>query len=332
MTPRLGAISYHLGEIVDIGELPELRDAPDLLALFRNRGLSSFSVCKESVFELASRVGREAIARARLDPTEIDAVFFVTETQKEHPMCTGLGLATFLVGLGLHRAYPCALSGSQCANVSAAVRIGSSLIRCGEIRHILVVVVEKLSPDDGGAETRLTSEPGVPAATVREPKRVSGDLGMTVCSDGAAAFVLSADAALGYEVARVGQAGSPDAFSLALGEDFEQLARRTAEGTRRAVEQALAGGGDRARIRRVLTNNCGLHIQRQIMANAGFSMRLGFFENIARFAHAFSVDNLVNLIDADDEAPSVPGDEVMLLFCAVSNWGAVRLRRREGVR
>lgn len=335
----LGAVDYTLGgEIKKLEDLKELRDNPELAEIFRGRGLEHYAETELSCIDLAQTVARRTLAATRVATRAIDHVFYITETQKNEIVNTAMGLSYLLHSLGLERAQPMSLSGAACANPAQAIQLGSSLVRTGQARNVLVIVVEKVvtyGPFDWSFSPRLANEPGMPmgGSAYYRTTRLSGDLGMTVCSDGAASFLLSSNPELEYEVLSVGQHSAPTAFTDLLQDKVESFLRCTDQGIRVAVDAALRPLGRRQNdICRVLTNNCGMHIQRQIMTSAGFSMDQGFYDNIPRFGHAFSVDNMANLLDSDTGQPITVGDECMLLFCAMTTWGAVLLRKNTPLR
>jgi len=327
----LSAISVELGELRSLDELPEFIKDPELLPLFRQRGLAYFAESRITAFELAMRSCRKTLSIANTAPGDIDTFILVTETQKADLLTSAAGMGLFLTEAGLSRAYPVGVHGAQCSNLAGALGIARALISTGEALRILVCVVEKIDTVAAPDGSRLTNEPGMQVSDAQQPTRLTGDLGLTVCSDGAASFLVSADADDGFEILSIARHSAPRIVGHLLRDQMQDVAMINASSVRSVVDEALAPL-DLARqdVSRVLTNNCGMHIQKQILANAGFSLEQGFFDNIARFGHAFSVDNIANLYDLTAAAAPQQGERYLLLFNAASSWGAILLQRWGG--
>lgn len=107
-----------------------------------------WAAADESVADMATAAASEAIAKAGIDPAEVDMVILGTVT---HPFPTPSAAAEVAFRIGATTAAAMDIS-AACAGFSYGVEVANSLIRAGSARYVVLVGVEKLSdwidPDD----------------------------------------------------------------------------------------------------------------------------------------------------------------------------------------
>lgn len=303
--PFLRGISYELGELRDIGDIPELQEDEGLLEVFRIRGLERYSVAPWTPAEWARRSIASTLAKAAVDAKDIDVVVYATDHLTQERLYSRPELNQLLVDAGLENAFPYGVSLSGCTNFSAGLELATSFIQLGSARRVLLLIVEKLLP--GG--TRLL------------------DLGMSVVSDAVVSCVIS-DEPGDYEVLSIGRCSKPGMERLSLENNLSEFFAATGAGMRTAADRALEplemGRSDLARL---FTNNYASHVQQTFIKHIGFSKDRCFFDNVPRFAHAFSADTLINLVDCEAAGKLKAGDRCMLLGTSPTSWGAVVVER-----
>ena len=102
----------------------------------------------ESVADMAVIAALDALGRAGVDPSDVGMVLMATVT---HPYPTPSAAADVAHRIGAHRAAAVDIA-AACAGFCYGIEMGSSLIRTGSARYVVVIGVEKLSdwidPDD----------------------------------------------------------------------------------------------------------------------------------------------------------------------------------------
>lgn len=303
----LSGISYELGELFDLGDIPELIEDEGLLEVFRVRGLERYARSELSAFELGRRCAARALTAAAVAPESVDVVLYATDHLAAESLYTRPEINRLLCELGLVRAFPIGVSLSGCTNFAVAIELAAALIHTKAARRIQLLIVEKLH---GPAASRLL------------------DLGMSVVSDGAVSCVLG-DEPGDFEVRSVGRYSEPELDQLSLESDLQRFFAATGKGFRQAVERALAPLHlSQSQITRLFTNNYASHIQKVLIEQAGFARQQCYFDNIARFAHLFSADTLINLADCAAAGGLAPGDRCVLLGSSPTSWGAVVVEKR----
>lgn len=302
----LHSIEYELGELRDLETVRELAEDPGMVEVYRVRGLNTFSETKLSAREFARGVAERTLAKARVDPAEVDVVLYATDFLMTGAMFSRPEINHLLSELGLTNAFPIGISLGACANFAPAIQLASSLLRTGQARNVLLLIVEKVDP----AMSRVM------------------DLGIAILSDAAVACFISTEPGA-YEILGVGRSASPGVQRISLETNSREYFAATGEGIKRAVDDLLRPwGGSRDGVARIFTNNYVNHVTKAFVKYAGFELDKCYFENVARFAHAFSADTLINLTDYTRSKPFTGGERIALLGTAPTSWGAVLLEAR----
>ena len=174
-----------------MSQFPELAGDDGLLAAFENAAIDERHLARpiewyleehgfaerndvyiEEALALSERLATEAMADAGVDPTDIDAVLFVSTTGLSTPSLE----AHLIQRLGIdHTAIRMPLWGLGCAGGAAGLARASDLVRAG-YEHVLLIVVELCS---------LTFQMGDDSKT--------NIIGTALFADGGAALVIGAE-------------------------------------------------------------------------------------------------------------------------------------------
>jgi 3-oxoacyl-[acyl-carrier-protein] synthase III len=305
----LGAIAYELGELRGIEQLPEMVADPDALETLQALGVHSYAQGEGGSDALLCASLRRTLDAAAIEPSRIDALVYAKHDFRDYRVYSP-GLKSLMGELGLTRAYPYGVTLSACGNWHSAARLAASLLRSGEAGHVLVATAERNG--EYGPKSRMY--PG----------------NLTVCSDGAASCLMSVDA-LEYEWLGTHQEANMTLQFHWDGSNLVQMLRDTVAGVeltcRRAIERVGISG---SQIRALITNNYNLRVSGMFAQGlarvTGLDAQRVFKDNVARFAHAYAADNLINLADCVRQQGSKSGDVFLLLGTGPETWGASLLR------
>lgn len=135
--------AYRPERVVTNDEICENIDSSDEW-IFTRTGIKTrrFAARDESAASMATEAGREAIARARLTPSDIDCVIVATSTHfLQTPACAP-AVAAALGATGV----PAFDVSAGCAGFGYALGVAADMIRGGTATKVLVLGSEKLSP------------------------------------------------------------------------------------------------------------------------------------------------------------------------------------------
>jgi 3-oxoacyl-[acyl-carrier-protein] synthase III len=303
--PYISAISYVLGELLPISELPELAQDPVMLQSFRALGLERYSRERRAAYELAEVAARGTLRKSGLAPSEVDLLVYASDTP---PMKRyyGADIRRLCAELGIVKAYPVGLFLSECANAQVALRIASDWIAGGRASAALVVSA------DTGVDGYSRVWPHV-----------------TVLSDGGSAFLLTRDKpAEGFELIDTAHFTNPDVATLDTSTQMLEYFRGIVAGVRAVTKDVLARSRlSQTDVRKVIVNNYNLSVIRTYVSQMGFDLSQVYTKNLPRFAHTYASDAFINLHDAAAEQWFAPNDMVIALGTATVTWGASVLRR-----
>ncbi|OBK98363.1 3-oxoacyl-ACP synthase [Mycobacterium sp. 1245499.0] len=135
--------SYRPERVVTNDELCENIDSSDEW-IFTRTGIKTrrFARRDESVTSMATAAGQEAIARASLEPADIDCVIVATSTHFTQTPACAPAVATALGAGGV----PAFDVSAGCAGFGYALGVAADMVRGGTAAKVLVLGSEKLSP------------------------------------------------------------------------------------------------------------------------------------------------------------------------------------------
>ena len=262
----------------------------------------------ERLSDFAARAARDALARAGVDPAELDLVLVATSTADEitpnaAPLVAGM--------VGADRAGALDV-GSACTGWLAALALACGQIESGRATHALVVGADFLSRflDFSDRETAPLFADGAGAAVVSSTGERPGRIGP---------IVLHADHA-GADLIRLARG---ERIQMRGQETFRAAVGRLSEVT----GEALEGGGLRPEeIDLFVYHQANSRIIRAVGQRLGLSDDR-VVDYVDRFANASTATLPIALSVAESEGRLRHGDRVLLAaFGGGFTWGATTLR------
>jgi 3-oxoacyl-[acyl-carrier-protein] synthase III len=138
----LGLGSYRPRRLVPNSEIVDAIDSTDEWIQQRS-GIKArrFASDDETVQMMSVASSRTALARAGIEPAQVDAVIVATVS---HLLQTPAVAAAVAHELGTERPAAFDIS-AACAGFCHGIALASDMVRCGSARHVLVIGVERLS-------------------------------------------------------------------------------------------------------------------------------------------------------------------------------------------
>jgi 3-oxoacyl-[acyl-carrier-protein] synthase-3 len=204
--------------------------------------------------------------------------------------------------LGIGHAEIVLVNSGDCCNFHVGLRHCYAMVRSGQYRNVLFVTTDRVDDAFQGQHVAVR--------------------GAGVNSDAAASGLVSDQVRNGFrlcghfEQIRDTHLLSPDYRS---DDDFVKvlgLARRVAKGL------YAHHGWQPADFAKLITNTYTLAVTELLAMSAQFPLEAVFTANIARTAHCFAADNVINLLDFAVQEVLPAGTRVMLLGSGVHQWAA----------
>ena len=304
-TATLSSLAYELGRPRSITELGELQELPELLAALSSKeaGLGYFLESEATLCDLAQSAAEQTLEESGVAPRNIGAVIFASDSFRNIPEQYA-ELGRFLESLELSGAYPLNITLSDCANVQIALRVAASLVRSGELDHVLLV----------SADLAHYASPGT---------RIIGN-GIAIASDAAACALISAEDSAPLVIKAVAQETAVEL--LDPGDDDHVLLASRVKAHRALFGRLFAAAALSATgVRQVFANNFARNVLRIFMADNGFSEDQVYLDNVRRVGHCLGSDCLINLLDYAHRNRIQAGEQFVLLGSGASQLGAVLL-------
>lgn len=288
----LSGVAYSVGTPCPIESLRESEGiSPEILNDLKGRGLRSFYQDSRTIPEMCMSTAEETLKLAGLRPEEIDLILLATSNADwVNTLDAETDLFSIFRKSGFIRTRLIGLSLQACSAFGEAARIAADLT-AGQnpAKNVLVILF-------GRKET---------------PSRL-GPAASTVYSDGAASCIVSADKG-NFEIC-----ASESLFNIHLGAmgrlgNFDQFVggvQDITEISRGVLEKAGIQPEDISAL--FCTNGSLVHLR--VMANAAkVALDRVYSEDVARFAHVYSCDNLISLKNYSSEKTLAPGSYYLLL-------------------
>jgi 3-oxoacyl-[acyl-carrier-protein] synthase III len=304
----ISGISYHLGETFRIDSIPELQEKSDILENFLALGLKNYCVSDCSPGVLAKQCISQTFEKARLNPDEIDCFIYATNSFWDKNFHSS-DIRQLLCDLKLTKAYPIGVFLSYCGNFHSAISIAHERIVAGRAKNVLVVTADKLSPH----ESRIY------------PPNI------TILSDAVASCIITAHEG-DFKIKNTYQHTNPYLWLSKPSDDLLGYMKATFEGIKAAYDGVMKAEAITAEsISKVITNNYNLSIVRTFTMPAKFKITQMYTANLARFAHAFASDNLINL-DSCVKAENIKAGELLLLLgTSPTTWSTTLLESTQSI-
>ncbi|HEV2882171.1 MAG TPA: beta-ketoacyl-ACP synthase III [Pyrinomonadaceae bacterium] len=271
----------------------------------------------------AVRAGRQAIERARIDPSEIDLLICATVTPDQILPSTGCLIQT---ELGAHRAAAFDLA-AACSGFLYGLTLANQMIRGGQARYALVIGAEVLTRyvDYTDRSTCVIFGDGAGAALVgASDSDERGILGTRIRSDGRYAEQLYAPGGgtrLGITADNV--TSGQHFFRMKGNELFKVAVRSMADVSREVLEEAGYKGSD---VKLFIPHQANQRITDAVANNLKVDEGI-VYSNIAMHGNTSSASIPIALDECVEQGRVSEGDLVLLAsFGGGVTWGAVLMR------
>ena len=270
----------------------------------------------------AVRAARQAIERARLDPADIDLLLCATVTPDQILPSTG---CIIQAALGANNAAAMDIV-AACSGFLYGVSLADSMIKTGQVRHVVVVGAEILTQyvDYTDRQTCVLIGDGAGAAVLGQVESGRGILASKIKSDGR------------YEEQLYSPGGGtrkkPTADTLASGDHyfkmkgnelFKVAVRSMAEISREVLEQA---GVKSDEISLFIPHQANQRITEAVADRLNVDMSK-VYSNIAVHGNTSSASIPIALDECVEAGRIKPGDLVLMASCGGgATWGAVLMR------
>lgn len=266
-------------------------------------------ICKESMSKTLASTG--------VNPGDIDAVFFATESiwdkdierirddqQCEDHLRMRNGLMSVMSELGLAHAYPYGVWMAACNNLGSAFSLADGLIKAGHHKRILLVVGERHN---------------------RHLPRFTRS-GSSIYSDLVASCILDAESE-GFEILNVTLSGSTKIAQLYRD---DQEAFKLLE-TNRALKRLRIKFEENTRFvisdfNKVVIANYHIDQLKTICNTLTIDPSRLLREYRSTLAHGYSMDTLASLKFLKEDGLIEKGDYVLLVNTAIEMWSLVSIR------
>lgn len=277
----------------------------------------------ESLTSISAEAARQAMARAGVQPGEIDTIILGTASPDHLLPATAVEVQTVL---GCTRAAAFDLA-AACSGFLYGTIVGESLIASGAADTVLVIGAEKLSAivDWTDRNTCILFADGAGAAVLRRTRGgQKGILSSFMRSDGALAELLWRPAGGGAEPYSQNAADPKRQFIQMAGREvFKHAVRSMAEATDRALDAARLTSAD---IDLLIPHQANIRIIEATAKHAGISMDR-VFVNVDRFGNTSAASIPIALNDAIEQGRIKEGMTVLFAaFGAGFTWGSLVVR------
>jgi 3-oxoacyl-[acyl-carrier-protein] synthase III len=306
--PLLSGIAYSVGTVTPIDALSEAEGlTSETLMSLRGRGLQNFCHDSRTTPEICLASARDTLEAAALSPGEIAAIVFAS-SNAEWSIVDEAELLDALHGEGFVKASITGLTLQSCSGFGMALRVASELARAGQsTKNVLVILCGR---------RRALSRIG-PQAT-------------TVFSDGAASCIVSANRGEFEILACESQTNtrldnkqqivaseSPTTSRATVEPPSESLLRQLQAGSQELSEISArayrASGTTPSQMRALLGTNGSLTYLHLMAQAARLPAEKVYEENVPRYGHVHSCDNLIGLKTFSEENSPSPGDHYLLM-------------------
>lgn len=269
------------------------------------------------IVDLVSDTIREAVIAAEINPADIDAVLFASDSYWENEIqrtgqylhgASRYRLLNAARKAGLVNAQPFANWLSACGNVGATLALARGLIAAGQHRHAMVVSFDRIP---SGTERLMAN-------------------GTSVFSDGAAAFLISADkqpfAVLGHASRSSSRLANPHVIFGGISPALAMLDTVKAMNQAKIAlfAQTAISPGDYAH---VLMPNIRTDVAAAFGGLLGISVERIRRDTLADHAHLHANDNLVTLLALDAAGEISEHDDILLFNSSTWAWHLTAIRK-----
>ena len=301
---HLSALAHELGAAHDIATLPQVSEDPDLGETLRHLGLATFRRAAAPLLDLVEASCRKTIEQDPGAREQIGAFILATSSLGK-PDTYQDGFRQLHARLGLRRAIPIGLFGSECSNLGTAIGLAVDMIRAGRISTALVVTADI-------ADDRTRIMPGL----------------ASVYSDGAASCLVGRASGAGLQLEALSLHSSVDMARIDPRGNVLAYLRGSMNGALAAVRACLAEcHGEISQFRRIVLGNYNQSVLNTYATQLQVSPRDIYGDNVATVGHCYSADLLVNAKRLLDEDLLRDNERTLWISSGHNTWGAMAIRR-----
>lgn len=287
---HIGGIAYACGSLQPIDSIPALREKPADLTYLRKLGLRTYSVIGEKPRALLKAKAMETLAETGVQPKDVDAVIFFSTTFRFQDEHSDLALITH--ELGMSKALPFGMFLNQCSNYTQALLFAKQLAYCEGMKNMLILNADIL--DDS-----------------RFPRVM--DARTSVYGDVVLTFMVSTNSIGGYRIADLSHRYVAEMATLDAGRDIVRFITAYSDGFKSVCRDVYERTGTApSEYKRLITANYNHSVLRNLALLAGMKEDSLYMENIPRFGHCFSADQLISLNCLERSGP-IPKGSLFLL-------------------
>jgi len=299
MSHFLHAPVFEIGIIEPIERISALISSPGLLSNLKAGGLKSYSRARTSLTQMWAHAIEKCLQTAPSAVSDCDLMLVATDSRSP---TLSADLQRLAARFKLSIPAVSIVSGADCANFQVALAMARHLIDAGACNTVLLVCGDIASEHD-------------------QPDRIVAG-GMGIFSDAAAACIVSKVPS----AVHLGPNVVTSDFTLTnLNRETQEaeFLTRVAMAIRANVDTALEKAAmTRNEVKFLLANNYNEGAVSTISMLCEFNADIVHKDNIKRFAHAYSCDNLINLatvLSANDRSGQQQG---LLLATGAVTWSS----------
>lgn len=280
----------------------------------------------EHTSDMGLKAAEQAIARARIDKSEIDLVICATMSP-DMPVPSTACLISAKLGLGDIPAFDI---GAACSGFVYMLQVASLMLRSGDYRNILIVGSEKVSSfvdwQDRGTCVLFGDAAGAAILSRCDTPDV-GVLGNVLASDGSNPELLYCPAGGSARPASAETVAGREHFLRMNGKEIFKLASRAMTSCSEKVLQKCGVSADQVAC--IIPHQANLRIIEAVSKQLNVPMDR-FFLNLERYGNTSAASIPVALEEAWREKRIKHGDLVLLVaFGAGLTWGATLIKWHE---
>ena len=278
----VNGIRYVLGESRPISSVPELGGDEAAIKFLADRGFKNYRHSTVEAWELGVEAARQAMQAAEVNVADIDQVIYASVSSRS-PAHGDLSIGLFAHRMEMLTTPITGVCFGECTNAMLGIEHAAMLLETGRARTVLLVSTDVAC----SKEQRVTT-------------------GQTICSDGAAACVITREprgsavpsfelrgfAKAFHHLSRAGMSNPAKSFR-----DICGAAMKCKKTVLSKIDKPLA---------KWIPNTANSEVAGALASVLGIPASMFYLDNLPEYAHVFSTDQLINLVDwaTRSKAPS----------------------------
>ncbi len=313
----IGSMAYQLGEIAcDIRKDVQCATGEEQrwLELLIENGMVHYFKSRHCSLDNAGDVVESVLSQFQCSPDEVDAIIFTSYSYRSAYLHADLkkdklNFSRYINSclqrkVKLKNATFFGTFLAESGNFVSLLRAARNLIRAEGKKNVLCVNVDQIP---------------------HHPTQRRGALsGVMTNSDVAMAFMVSSEKG-DFNLESLHQVFNPYLNTLGRGDGLKkqmEIMRGITDSAASTLNQADCRPDD---YQYLIINNYSLNLMQQFASYMGFSSNKLMVENLPKFAHAFTADNIINLTTIAPKLTS--GDRVFMLSGGTTNWGSCSVQK-----